>query len=425
APIAALSFREFRVVAPRTGTLLRSGFIRGSNACKAGGILLAVVWFALFLVKGLNPGAGGGDYFLHYFPAYQAFLEHGSVWPNEVWWHYFYSKGAGLYFLGMLLTDALAPQLVTFCFMSVAGLSIFLFVRRLAPRTAWPIVGVLLFFGLYIYTPGWGEFGKLHELNTALVITILWITVVAFDGTRRARGVWLAAAASTMTAAVIVNTVIGVFLGAFFAVLALPYSLRSYRRRVLVCLAFATAAGALACGILLINYLTTGLLNDLVLRHGWKFADVERLYQWGALPKALWWHRQLTGFWGVPFERSTNFLYFVLRFYLLWPLFFGGALVACIAGYARYSAGHFGCRAVSNAALVLTAAFLVFVAFAVTEGRGLSTSFYRFSSFMVPVVIVAGIAMWTAPIRHPARASGLAMVERPLVPFIVLASCSV
>src|SRR5262249_26181741 len=203
APIAALSFREFRVVAPRTGTLLRSGFIRGSNACKAGGILLAVVWFALFLVKGLNPGAGGGDYFLHYFPAYQAFLEHGSVWPNEVWWHYFYSKGAGLYFLGMLLTDALAPQLVTFCFMSVAGLSIFLFVRRLAPRTAWPIDGVLLFFGLYIYTPGWGEFGKLHELNTALVITILWMTVVAFDGTRRARGVWLAAAASTMTAAVI------------------------------------------------------------------------------------------------------------------------------------------------------------------------------------------------------------------------------
>src|SRR5262249_29984854 len=124
-PIVALSFRELRLVAPRIRRLFGRQLDR--NLGKATSILLAVVWFALFLVKGLNPGAGGGDYFLHYFPAYQAFLEHGSVWPNEVWWHYFYSKGAGLYFLGMLLTDALAPQLVTFCFMSVAGLSIFLF----------------------------------------------------------------------------------------------------------------------------------------------------------------------------------------------------------------------------------------------------------------------------------------------------------
>jgi len=425
APIVALSFRELRLVAPRVRTLFRRRVKHTSNLGTATGILLAVVWFALFLVKGLDPGAGGGDYFLHYFPAYQAFLEHGSLWPNEVWWHYYYSKGAGLFFLGMLLTDPLAPQLVTFCFMSVAGLAIFLFVRRLAPRTAWPVISVLLFFGLYIYTPGWGEFGKLHELNTSLVIAILWMTVVAFDGTNTAKRVWLAAAASAMTAAVIINTVIGVFLGLSFAALALSYAFLRDRRRGLVCLAFVVAAGALVCGILLINYLTTGLPNDLALRYFWKFADVERLYQWGALPRALWWHRQLTGLWGVPFERSINFLNFVLRLYLLWPLFFGGVLVASVAAYAWYRAGHFGRRPVSNVALVLTAAFLVFVALAVTEGRGLSTSFYRFSSFMVPVVIVAGIAMWAAPIRHRSGASWLAMLKHPVIPVIVLASCAV
>jgi hypothetical protein len=99
-------------------------------------------------VKGLYPG-GGQNYYNHYFPAYQAFLEHGSIWPNEVWQLYFYVKGEGLFFLAMLLTDPLTQQLVVFCFLSAAGLATFLFIRRVAPNTHWPIVGVLR----YTFTP--------------------------------------------------------------------------------------------------------------------------------------------------------------------------------------------------------------------------------------------------------------------------------
>jgi hypothetical protein len=422
-PVVALSLRELRLVAPGVRTLFRERFGQGSSSLKAAGLLLTFVWCALLVIKGLDPGAGGSDYFLHYFPAYQAFLDHGSLWPNEVWWHYYYSKGAGLYFLAMLLTDPLAPQLVTFCFMSIAGLSIFLFVRRLASRTAWPIVSILLFFGLYVYTPGWGEFGKLHEFNTSFVIALLWITLVAFDDTTSNGRVWLAAAASAMTAAVIINPVIGVFLIPLFTVLTLSYALLRDRRRALVCLAFAVAGGALLSGILFINYVTTGLLNDLALGHAWTFANVEKLYQWGALPRAIWRYYPLAGPLDVRLEKSLNLLNSALRLSLLWPLIFGGLLVASISAYERYRAGDFGKR--SDVALVLIAAFVVFAALSVTEGRRLPFSFYRFSSFMVPVVIVAGIAMWAAPLRHQSRLSLSAIFKNPVVPVMVLALCAV
>src|SRR5581483_4281714 len=71
-------------------------------------IAIAVAIF--LLVKGLYPG-GGHDYYNHYFQFYKRVIDTGSILPNDVWYHFYYSKGAGLYFLGMLLTDPLAPQL--------------------------------------------------------------------------------------------------------------------------------------------------------------------------------------------------------------------------------------------------------------------------------------------------------------------------
>ena len=79
------------------------------------------------------------------------------------------------------------------------------------------IVAILLFFGLFAYAPGWGEFHKPHELNASLVIAILWMTVVALDDPASNRRIWLAATASATTAAIIISVNIGAFLGFVFA----------------------------------------------------------------------------------------------------------------------------------------------------------------------------------------------------------------
>ncbi|MEA2904151.1 MAG: hypothetical protein QOI12_1538 [Alphaproteobacteria bacterium] len=443
-PMVALSFRELRLVVPGLQRAFAAGFKERGSLFTAACIGLGLVWGTLLLVKGLYPG-GSQEYYVQYFPGYRSYLEHGGLWPNEAWLNYFYSKGAGLFFLGMLLTDPLAPQLVIFCLFSVAGLAIFLFARRLAPGTGWPMAGVALFFATYIYTPGWGEFGKLHEFNTAFVIAILWMTAGALGDAGDMRRAWLAGVASAVAAAIVVNIAIGLFLGAVFAALSLAYVCLRERRRSLVCLALAALAGAVVAGIMLINFATTGLFNDLALIRLWKFADVETLYRWGALPMVLAFSNIYTGA-GVPFAKSANFLQFCLRLGQLWPLFLGGALAALGCFHARHRAGNLGKKSVStppphardggtyqhhrreyvsDAALVLIAAMLVFVALTVTEGRGLSSSYYRFSSFMVPVVIVAGIALWSTPLRHQAPAWLATVAGHPGVPALVVALCAI
>ena len=94
--------------------------------------LLATSFFMLFIVKAIHPN-GSSDYYTHYFYYFVSVIQHHGIWPNEVWYHYYYDKGAGLTFLGMLLTDPLAPQLVAFCFMAVAALVIFLAAAMLHP----------------------------------------------------------------------------------------------------------------------------------------------------------------------------------------------------------------------------------------------------------------------------------------------------
>ncbi|MEA2950799.1 MAG: hypothetical protein QOJ96_319 [Alphaproteobacteria bacterium] len=425
APAVAFSFSELRLVTQRLRMALLQQFEKSRNLFRTALIALSLVWLTLLLVKGLYPG-GSQEYYVQYFPSQRTYLEHGGLWPTEAWWDYFYSKGAGLLFLGMLLTDPLAPQLVVFCLFSVAGLVVFLFIRRLAPGTTWPITGVLLFFAMYIYTPSWGEFVKLHEFNTSFVIAVLWMATVALSKSGDLRQPWICGAALALTAAIIINTAIGVFLGGVFTALALAYAAMGDRQRGLICFALAALAGAVAVGIMLINFATIGLFSDLALVHLWKFADIEKLYQWGALPMLLIVSNFYTAV-GVPLAKSFNFLQFVLRLNLLWPLFLGGLVVAVASGYARYRAGGLPeskkSAPASSVALILIVTVLVFAALTVTEGRGISTSYYRFSTFMVPVMIVAGIFLWTIPLRNKTAPWLVAMVRNPVTPLILVALC--
>ena len=152
-------------------------FLRGEACTWLNCLLVAGFAFAgvlLLMIKGLYPG-GGHDYYTHYFYYYQEVIQQGGIWPNKVWYHYYYSKGSGLFFLGILLTDPLAPQLVTFCFMAVAAAALYLTVSDIAPLSNWPAPVSSYSYGIYIFTPGWGEFEKNHEFNTVLVIGIIWM----------------------------------------------------------------------------------------------------------------------------------------------------------------------------------------------------------------------------------------------------------
>ena len=367
----------------------------------AGTALISVFAGMLIMVKGLYPG-GGHDYFTHYFYFYQTVIDKAGIWPNEVWYHYYYSKGAGLYFLAMLLTDPLAPQLVTSCFMAAAALVIFLLGRRFAPEGAWPWVGVATFLAAYIYTPMWGQFEKLHELNTCFIIAILWgaANTIERSGTR-AWLTWATATILTIIAAVIVNTTAAIFLGAVFAALALWYLVRAQSQCSIVCLGFAGITGTILASILTLNFFTTGLFLDQGIQLLWPFTNVEKLNRWGVLPEILMlqWGRMGLVKESVPLSfKFVRFLIQSARLDLLAPLFVGGLIVALAAIRARTHIGARGMLTGSSHAATLSAASLTFIALAFVTGRAQPVSFFRYASFMVPITIVASIALLMLPI---------------------------
>ena len=389
----------------------------------------SVAAFTLLLVKGLYP-AGGHDYFVHYFSYLKAVIAHHGIWPNEVWYHYYYSKGAGLDFLAILLTDPLAPQLVTICFFFASTIALFRLLQRISPSSLWPLVGIVLYLGIYIYTPGegvyranggWGDFEKLHELTAALVIAIVWMTWGALESEGRAALSWTAATTSAIVAAVIISTPIALFLGATFAMLTAWYLFSGQRARCVSCFFLAAATGVTLLAIFALNYVTTGLINDEGILTFWRFANLEKLYSWGALPWVILLHWATTGLVAnsIPISFGTlKFLVLSLRLDLLGPLVGGGTL---------FAAGALVCRrriVMSGAIAIVFAALIAFLIFGVFVGRSQPISFFRFTSFMVPIMIVFGVAFWGESLSWRGPKS-LLVVWNWVMPWLVLTACMV
>jgi hypothetical protein len=390
--------------------------------------LVAVTASELLLVKGLYPG-GGHDYFTHYFYYLETATERHGLWPNEVWYHYYYSKGAGLFFLGILLTDPLAPQLVTFCFMMVASVALMLLLRRIAPDTPWPLVGGVLLLAIYVCTPGtaflyaanggWGEFEKLHEINAALVIAIVWMSFEALEGSGRMRLLWATGTVSAIACAIIVNITIAVFLGGVFFLLATAYAVLRRFERALASLGFCAAAILTFGALLGLNQITTGLANDQGLWVFWRFANFEKLASWGALPLLIQYYFDLKSLIAASMPLSiqvVNYFIETFRLDLLSPLIIGGMIVSLTA-IAR---GRFN-RSLETPALILAASTITFVAILLFFGRAQQISFYRYSSFATALAIACGTLAWNLPSKDDPF---LRIVRLPVVPLAVLLLCT-
>lgn len=419
--IIAGAMRDARALSPL-------GWLRVVLATPLACLLLVAVG-SLLLVKGLYP-AGGHDYYTHYFQYYKTVIDRGDLWPNEVWYHFYYSKGAGLYFLGMLITDALAPQLVTFCFVIAAAMALYLLLRRISGSALWSLVGVILYVGCYIYTPGpdlnrshggWGDFEKLHELSAALIIAVIWATAGACEHSGRKGLAWAAAAASATAAATIVSLSIAGFLGAIFVLIILASGIRRQWRNAALGFGLACVAGATLVALLAVNQVMTGLANDQGILFFWQFANLDRLDQWGALSLVIYLHWAITGLVAnsVPLSRETvYFLSEALRLELVYPLVGLGLLAVVLSVVLRRSR-----LPARNQIMALAAAVAVFCVLAILAGRSQPISFYRYSSFALPVVIAAGVALWQVPLE-PKNLFRRA-VWTMIVPLAVLAACMV
>ncbi len=154
-----------------------------------------VVAATLLLVKGIYPG-GGGDYYTHYFPYFQHVLSSHGLWPNDVWYHFYVSKGATVTIFSMLLTDPLAPEIVTYLYFFVGTLCVYSLLRRCVNNRIFPCLGMTVSLGALLWTHNklygdWGQFQKHHEFTASLLISVVWILTTCANRTGTTLKAWL------------------------------------------------------------------------------------------------------------------------------------------------------------------------------------------------------------------------------------------
>jgi len=239
------------------------------------GVHFLLGWFLvigggfLLFSNGLYPGPILNDEWEHYLHYYRAVLQHGSLVPNEVWYHFYLSKGAGLFFLSGVLSDFLSAQLVSFCFAVMIGVIVFDLLKSLCRDTVWALGGVIIFFTLYD-----GGFFRHHVVLTGYIAFFIWISIRLLENPQRYSQIFWAALPLS-------SFYVGFYLppaasltALFFGFMALGVALRSKTRAYFV--HFLTLVLSTVLGVVValgINYAFTGLAEMVPMKTFWAMAD--------------------------------------------------------------------------------------------------------------------------------------------------------
>jgi hypothetical protein len=381
----------------QTSNLLAGWLVRIASA-------LAATIFVL--VKGLYPG-GGHDYYNHYFPYYLRVIQTGSILPNDVWYHFYLSKGDGLYFLAMLLTDPLAPQLVAAGFVLCASCIIFAWLRGISSTGLLPWIGVLLYFAFFIYTPGpdefrleggWGDLEKEHELTAVLLLGVIWCVAESCKHSREGRSLWILGLHASIVATILVTLQLGLFIGLYLSGFMLWFGVKRQWRQASVLFFGCVTATITMAAILAINYDLTGLVLDQSLVLTWPIVNLAKLAKWGALFEAIALDKRILDLSASAASWSRTIFWLVpcyLRLDVWWPLVGTASIFGVYRIVSSRTAGEATETSISptiwtllwfGGTVALTAIF--------GGGRSQSISFYRLASFSYAPTLCMGLLIW-------------------------------
>jgi hypothetical protein len=102
-----------------------------------------------------------GDALTHYAQYYNEVISSGSLRPNDIWYHFFYTKGDGNSFLTILLSDISSKLLLSYSYLIFICLIIFDAIYKNTKTIFWSLFGVYLYLILMTIDSG-GAFFKQH-----------------------------------------------------------------------------------------------------------------------------------------------------------------------------------------------------------------------------------------------------------------------
>lgn len=241
----------------------------------AAAAVIAVLAFLITRVVFIPvPDANIWEHYLHY---YRLVLASGSTGPNEVWHHFYNSKGGGLVFLVNVLSDVFSVQVVSGCFAVVSGFIILDLLLRYCRSVSWALFGVALLFVDLSGDVSDGAMFRVHGVLFGYTAFVLWGSV-RLPETRGREATLL------LTSLVVSLLYLGFYLPVATALFPLGFVLilvatgRVRDRRVLSWfLIMAVAVGAGTAADLVTNWLMTGLAELTPVRLFWAIADREKV----------------------------------------------------------------------------------------------------------------------------------------------------
>jgi len=296
--LLALGVAALIVGMPRFAFLIRSsltGSIRNWNGAMSaadkiiatsiiGALISAVV--AVSLGKFLYPN-GTGDYFTNYFPFYKEVVQAGNIWPNDVWYHFYMSKGFGEVFFAIILSDFLGPQAASEA-MFILGLVIAyammkrMFNDEISGLAAAAIVaaGLIWTYEKNIGFGDWAEFPKQHLITAILFMGCVWIGWLQLHMENLQMKGWGIVCASIYGGLVLVRPQFFVLIAVFLSLMSM-YAWASHRKRsALIFLASLLVSAGVVGAVLALNYSMTGLAEVTPFRTFWRYADQARFATW-------------------------------------------------------------------------------------------------------------------------------------------------
>lgn len=368
-------------------------------------LALANMAAALFLLvyRALFPSEIDGDvweHYLHYF--HEVTQRAHGLWPNDLWYHFYLSKGAVLQIFAVLLADAMAPQIVSWCFAIVSAAVAFELTRSLTRRLEWGLLASLAVLEAASIFDAAPNFLKHHMVLAGLMALLAWCVVQRLaEPETPNRPVAAAGALVAFFMAFYLPVAGAVLVSGLLAAALAALLVRRGAGAIRSMAIFGAAASVGILAVLSINYLVTGLALDSPVGLFWRLADKERFGRlWSPLVVEYW-------FLGTGAVESASpslfetmlpklgWLREILRLHYLPPL--GWLVALAIAMYAvraisrrRWLQGEPG-RA-GAAGLIVLVAFSIGTLALANAFPG-SNSVYRFYAFALVLVLIAGTAV--------------------------------
>jgi hypothetical protein len=258
-PILLLSFNSLRELT-REGLQKAADMYAAARATEKlllvglGGIL-GFCLFVLFLKFGLYDG--DGDYITHYGPYYDEVIFNHGIKPNSWWYQYYYSRGAGITYLSMLVTDKMAPGLVSYAFTVMTSLVMFSLVRRFSGSTTWGMLSAICYLSaMAAATTVFPT--KHHETIGPIIACIVWMTLWVGSGGLRGRTAAIIVGALVMTSLAILSAEASVYALGFLGIYFLWFMTCRNRVAALTLGTWIFAGTVMVAVNLVINYWLTG-----------------------------------------------------------------------------------------------------------------------------------------------------------------------